>query len=98
MDYYLKFENEAAMRAAFGSVTTDGPFGPHTAHPLVEGLALDIVGEIHQPTGDFEIVDGLEVPVFADLTGWHVNLRGEELPEDLVPFRIYPQNPRRVWA
>ena len=36
-------------------------------------------------------IDGLE--------GWHVNLAlREPLPETLVPFEVFPENPIRVWA
>lgn len=33
------------------------------------------------------------------LDGWHVNLAlREPLPEALVPFQVFPENPVRVWA
>jgi hypothetical protein len=65
------------------------------------GYALDIVGQIIQPTGETTLVDGVEVPAMAPIPGWHANVRlnGTILPEALVPFVIpTPNNPRRVWA
>ena len=102
MDYYLKFNDEAAMKAAFGTVETDTPFGMDAVHPLVQRMAVDIVGALYEDTGKKQTVefngDKLTVPVMAPLEGWHVNLRGDALPQELEQYRVEPKNPRRVWA
>ena len=38
-----------------------------------------------------------ENPVYTPQDGWHVNTRGE-MPEALVPFEVFPVQPRRIWA
>lgn len=98
MDYYLKFNDEAAMKAAFGTVETDTPYGLNVVHPLVQHMAVDIVGVIYQPTGETETHGDMTVPIMAPLPGWHVNLRGDELPQELEQYRVEPKNPLRVWA
>lgn len=68
--------------------------------------SLDIVGDIHVPTGEFTTEtahDGTEfqMPVLAQVEGYHANLRlhGEELPEALAGFVIEaPATPIRVFA
>lgn len=97
-DYYLRFESEAAMRQAFGSVDEEIAGATATMHPLVAGMAVDIVGLIMEPTGETTMQDGLPVPVTRELPGWHVNLRGEALPEGLAQALVSPAKPRRVWA
>lgn len=32
------------------------------------------------------------------LPGWHVNIRCDDDHPELEPYRIYPNNPVRVWA
>ena len=102
MDYYLKLIDEAAMKKAFGTVETDTPYGLNIVHPLVQHMAVDIVGVIYEDTGKKQTVefngDKMTVPVMAPLPGWHVNLRGAALPQELEQYRVEPKNPRRVWA
>ena len=38
-----------------------------------------------------------ENPIYTPQDGWHVNTRGP-MPEELVPFEVFPVQPRRVWA
>ena len=98
MDYYLKLIDEAAMKKAFGTVETDTPYGLNVVHPLVQHMAVDIVGVIYAETGEMETYEEMTTPVMAPLEGWHVNLRGDALPQELEQFAVEPHNPRRVWA
>lgn len=98
MDYYLKFPDEAAMLDAFGTTSIETGHGTVTTHPLVQHMAVDIIGTIYEQTGEVQTVDGMDVPVYAPLDGWHVNLRGDALPPGLEQYIVNPTNPRRVWA
>ena len=103
MDYYLRFPDEASMKAAIGTIELNTDHGAIVSHPVVSHMAVDIIGLIYEPTGEmFKILgpDGGEIdgPVMAPLEGWHVNLRDESLPEGLEQYTINPTNPRRVWA
>ena len=103
MDYYLRFPDEASMKAAFGTTEDKTDHGTIVTHPVVAHMAVDIVGLIYAPTGETHKILGpggeeIDAPVMAPLEGWHVNLRGEALPEHLLAFVVEPQNPARVWA
>lgn len=103
MDYYLRFPDEAGMKDAFGTIESNTDHGAIVSHPVVSHMAVDIIGLIYEPTGETCKIlgpDGSEIdaPVMAPLEGWHVNLRGDALPQELEQYCIEPQNPRRVWA
>ena len=103
MDYYLHFPDEASMKVAFGTTESNTDHGTIVSHPAVSHMAVDIIGLIYEPTGEtYKILvpDGGEIDasVMAPLEGWHVNLRGDSLPEGLEQYTINPTNPRRVWA
>ena len=104
MDYYLKFESESESDAALGKAMTLGPGDVEiVTYAAVAGMCLDIIGLIYEPTGETCKILGpdggeIDVPGMAPLEGWHVNLRGDSLPDGLVKYAITPTNPRRVWA
>jgi hypothetical protein len=67
-----------------------------TAEREVEGLD----GKMYTIT---EVVTPAEYgePVFADLDGWHVNVRlkaDQATPANLEQYKVAPVNPVRVWA
>lgn len=101
MDYFLKSADEAALIAALLAagilLEIDG------GHSLADGIALDVIGTIHKPTGAIQTVDGVDVPEMAVVPGWHANLRGELSDTQLAalaPILLEqpPANPFRVWA
>ncbi len=72
-----------------------------------ERIDFDVIGEIYKPTGVVNIVDDREVPEFAKVPGWHVNVRFHQdketfetlsLPEALASNRVTPSNPVRTFA
>jgi len=90
-DFYLKFSDEAAMAAALSQfyhqdteTTVDAETGEETTTNVgdpylvmhTRDYAFDIVGTIHEPTGNTLTDDeGNEYPEMAAVDGWHVNLR-----------------------
>lgn len=91
-DYYLKFRTEAAANKVLFLADADG-----VLRSLYPEHSIDVVGIIYKPTGETTLVDGLEQPVMAALTGWHVNVRGPE-NEALAAYAVDVATPVRVWA
>lgn len=86
---FLRFNSEAAARAAFADhLTEDGGWPAY-----IGTVAVDVVGTIHRPTG---IMLEDDVPEIAALPGFHVNL-SDSVPE-LTEFEIdTPIDPARVF-
>lgn len=101
-DYLLKFTDEAEANSVLyrkegvvfdeeGNITDEG-------YDVANYDNLDIIGAIYKPTGEVQIVDDMEVPVMADVGGYHVNVRhGAEAPE-LEQYVVIPKHPVRKWA
>lgn len=95
-DLYLRASDQAELETTLIAAGVLGQTGVGLV--LLPGFALDIIGQI-------ETIDGsdMENPVVSVLTGWHANLRAEDLtPEQtaaLAPITIpQPETPFRVWA
>jgi hypothetical protein len=93
-DFYLKFNSQAQ------------------AETELEGVEaiIDVIGEIYTTqkpiqngTAEVDTGEGIvTIPTYqyfepVKQSGYHVNMRIDELPENLVPFVINPQNPVRTW-
>lgn len=89
-DFYLKFADEAEMKTAMSHfyqqdyITQTDDEGNETqvadGDPYLvmhtRDYAFDIVGTIHEPTGNtLTDTEGFEYPEMAAVDGWHVNLR-----------------------
>ena len=65
-----------------------------TASQVLEGYegSVDVIGVIYR-------VDNTdpENPIYTPEEGWHVNTRGP-MPDDFMPFEVFPVQPRRIWA
>lgn len=91
MTTYLKFADQAEARAAFTQWLVEDEM------PVYIGrTAVDVVGTIQRPTGEVLQTEHGEVPVFAPIPGWHINLSNSvpelaqfEIPEPDVPARIF---------
>ena len=109
-DHFLKFADEAEMLSVlfhdvaveFDTVT-DEETGEVTSTPTkFESQAkwpnTDLIGTIFEPTGVMLTDDeGNEYPEQAAIPGYHVNIRADAPIEELEAYRVYPNNPRRVW-
>lgn len=108
-DFYLRFADKAQADSVLytntpvlavvdpeGNVIT--PAGEDIVTPNFANI--DVIGTIYRPTGEVETVDGMEVPVMAALSGYHVNIRavdGEDTSA-LTSFAVVPSVPCRVWG
>jgi len=66
------------------------------ANQVLEGYpgSIDVIGVIWKPVGEFDEEGGQAAEA---IPGWHVNVRGQLLPE-LVSFSVEVATPARVWA
>lgn len=86
---FLRFTSEAAARTAFAGHLIDGEWPGY-----IGGVAVDVIGVIHRPTG---VMLDDDVPEMAPLEGFHINL-SDGVPE-LSAFEIEPPaTPARVFA
>jgi len=109
-DMFLRFTDEAEMLSVLfhdvaveWETVTDEETGEVTETPIAfESRAkypnTDIIGVIYRPTGNTLTDDeGFEYPEQAALEGYHVNIRAAAPIEELEGYRVYPNNPVRVW-
>ena len=109
-DMFLKFSDEAEMLSVLfhdvpteWETTTDEETGEVTKTPIAfESRAkypnTDIIGVIYRPTGNTLTDDeGNEYPEQAALDGFHANVRAEAPIEELEIYRVYPNQPVRIW-
>ena len=107
-DYLLKFADEAAANSVlFTKVPTAWSESVSMDEPPVatEWMDkpnydnIDIIGAIYKPTGAVTVnEDGMEVPVMADVGGYHVNVRNLSEASELDAYVVVPTNQYRTWA
>ena len=98
-DFYIKLTNEAAMPTVLSAFyNEEGEFVSNTAD-----YSIDVVGVLHEATGNTLTEDAMEYPEMAALDGWHVNIRlSSETMRDAVEaldvsHGVTPDAPKRVW-
>lgn len=118
-DFYIKLASEADMPtalAAFYRQDSITVVDPETGeeHVQLEGdpylvkhspdHAIDIVGVIHEPTGNILTdAEGNQYPETAPIDGWHINIRlsGDARRADVEAldalYGVTPNSPSRVW-
>jgi hypothetical protein len=109
-DMFLKFSDEAEMLSVLfhdvaveWQVDVDEETEEVTKTPIAfesrpRFANTDIVGTIYRPTGNTLTDDeGNEYPEQVELDGYHANVRADAPIEELEAYRVYPNNPRRVW-
>lgn len=118
-DFYLKLANEAEMPSVLShfytqdtQTTVDEETGEETTTnvgdpylvPNSSDYAIDVVGTLHEPTGNTLTDDeGMEYPEMQAMTGWHVNIRlvGDAVRDTVealdTTHGVTPETPMRVW-
>jgi hypothetical protein len=106
-DYLLKFTDEAQANSVLytkvpiawaESVSMDEPSAPTEWMDKPNYDNIDIIGIIYKPTGAVETINGMEVPVMADVGGWHVNVRNFSVAPELDAYVVVPIHQYRKWA
>ena len=118
-DFYFSFTDEAAAATALQPFyrqpvitsvdedtgeTVETPDGDAYLVMHSHNHSIDIVGLIHEPTGNMLTDDeGIEYPEMAPISGWHVNLRirGDYMRTEAETIDtnhgVSPTTPYRVW-
>jgi hypothetical protein len=100
-DYLLKFESESQANSV---LYTQVPTAFNEEGEATEWMDkanynnIDIIGTIYKPTGEVETVEDMEVPVMADVGGYHVNVRNYSEAPELDAYVVVPINQYRTWA
>ena len=68
-------------------------------HPTAS-LQLLPPGMVTRPTGDVQVVDGVEIAVREPVPGYHANVRTQDpaMAASLAEMAITVENPQFVWA
>jgi hypothetical protein len=118
-DFYYAFTDEAAAATALQPFyyqpvitsvdeetgeTVETPDGDPYLVMHSHNHSFDIVGLIHEPTGNMLTDDeGMEYPEMAPIDGWHVNLRirGDYMRDEAEAIDatdgVSPVTPHRTW-
>ena len=118
-DFYYAFTDEAAAATALQPFyyqpvitsvdeetgeTVETPDGDAYLVMHSHNHSFDIVGLIHEPTGNMLTdADGMEYPEMAPIDGWHVNLRirGDYMRDEAEAIDavsgVEPATPHRTW-
>jgi hypothetical protein len=106
IDYLLKFESEEQANSVLytkvptawseGSIDEVSIATEWMDKPNYDNI--DIIGIIYKPTGEVETVEGIEVPVMADVGNYHVNVRNYSEAPELDAYVVVPTNQYRTWA
>ncbi|MGL5391151.1 MAG: hypothetical protein ACRDA8_07180 [Shewanella sp.] len=100
IDLNLKAADKAAMTKALQAAgfIKDGETG--TIYHPTASLQLLPPGMVTRPTGDVQVVDGVEIAVREPVHGYHANVRttDTELAAALAPVTVVVETPQYVWA
>lgn len=118
-DFYIKLASESDMPtalAAFYHQDTETTVDPETGEETTTNVgdpylvthtadyAIDVVGTIHEPTGNTLTDDeGFEYPEMVAVDGWHINIRilNDTKRADVEAidalYGVTPNSPSRVW-
>ncbi|WP_303847626.1 hypothetical protein [Aeromonas sobria] len=100
IDLNLKASDKAAMEKALlaAGFIKDSESG--TLYHPTASLQLLPLGMVTRPTGEVQVVEGVEIAVREPVPGYHANVRttSEELASALAPVSIDVPTPQYVWA
>ena len=102
--YYLHFasQEEAETKLTEVNYRHEDTFNeePFTYYAVKDQVGdVDVVGEIWNDDGEYNLETGEVITSPTKKEGWHVNvILQADLPEALQEFVVVPQNPHRVFA
>lgn len=99
IDLNLKADDKAAMTKALISAGFIKDSESNLYHPAAS-LQLLPPGMVTRPTGEVQVVDGVEIAVREPVPGYHANVRttSAELAAALAPVTVVVDTPQYVWA
>lgn len=100
IDLNLKAADKAAMTKALiaAGFIKDSESG--TLYHPTASLQLLPPGMVTRPTGEVQVVDGIEQEVRESVPGYHANVRTTDaaLAASLAPVTVVAETPQYVWA
>lgn len=100
IDLNLKAADKAAMTKALlaAGFIKDDESG--TLHHPTASLQLLPPGMVTRPTGEVQLIDGVEIAVREAVPGYHANVRTTDaaLAAALAPVTVNVDTPQYVWA
>ncbi|TNI81212.1 hypothetical protein CF116_09520 [Aeromonas veronii] len=100
IDLNLKAADKAAMtKAMLGAGFIKASETDTIYHPTAS-LQLLPPGMVTRPTGEVQVVDGVEIAVRETVPGYHANVRttDAELADALATVTVTVETPQYVWA
>lgn len=99
IDLNLKSPDRETMFAALVAAGFLKDKQGHLYHPSAS-LQLLPPGMVTRPTGEMQIVDGIELEVREPVPGYHANVRTTDaaLVAALEPVTVVVETPQYVWA
>lgn len=100
IDLNLKAADKAAMTKALlaAGFIKDGETG--TIYHPTASLQLLPPGMVTCPTGEVQVVEGVEIAVREPVPGYHANVRTQDpaMAAALAPVTVTVETPQYVWA
>lgn len=100
IDLNLKASDKAAMTKALiaAGFIKDSESG--TLYHPTASLQLLPPGMVTRPTGEVQVVDGIEQEVRESVPGYHANVRTTDaaLAASMAPVTVVAETPQYVWA
>ncbi|MGU5730829.1 hypothetical protein ACV1DR_18200 [Aeromonas jandaei] len=100
IDLNLKAADKAAMtKALHGAGFIKDPETGTLYHPTAS-LQLLPPGMVTRPTGEVQVVDGVEIALREPVPGYHANVRTKDpaMAAALAPVTVTVETPQYVWA
>lgn len=100
IDINLKASTQAAMFKALQAAGFIKDPDTGTLYHPTASLQLLPSGMVTRPTGEVQVVDGIEFEVREPVPGYHANVRTQdpELAAALAPVTVTVESPQYVWA
>ncbi|OEG07707.1 hypothetical protein [Aeromonas caviae] len=100
IDLNLKAADKAAMTKALQAAGFVKDSETGTLYHPTASLQLLPPGMVTRPTGEVQLVDGVEIAVREPVPGYHANVRTTDaaLAAALAPVTITVDSPQYVWA
>ncbi|MEH8245240.1 hypothetical protein Q7I21_04330 [Aeromonas veronii] len=100
IDLNLRAADKAAMTKSLlaAGFIKDGETG--TIYHPTASLQLLPPGMVTRPTGEVQVVDGVEIAVREPVPGYHANVRTQDpaMAAALAPVTVTVETPQYVWA
>ncbi|WP_439829938.1 hypothetical protein [Aeromonas veronii] len=100
IDLNLKADTQAAMTKALISAGFIKDSESGTIYHPTASLQLLPPGMVTRPTGEVQVVDGVEIAVREPVPGYHANVRTQDpaMAAALAPVTVIVDTPQYVWA